>query len=505
MAISNAVGSERVAKIVGYSLTAGNFAENSPNLPQRVAILAEANEANQSSLSTEPLQITSAKQAGDAYGYGSPAYLIARILFPTSGGGIGGIPVVVYPQAKASGATSKKYEITPAGTATANGTHTVVIGGRSFLDGGSYNFTVVSGDTATEITQKIEDVVNNVLGCPVTADSDGYVTELESKWRGATANDITVSIETNGDDLGITYAISSTQSGAGTPAVTPALEKFGNVWNTIVVNSYGLNTTVVSELENFNGIPSATNPTGRYDGITFKPFIALSGSVLNDNSSFTDTKKQQVTIAVCPAPLSKGLPMEAAANMAVLFGRQAQDNPHLDVSGSFYPDMPTPTAIGTMADYNTRDSFVKKGNSCVILLDGRYQVTDFVTTYHPDGEIPPAYRYCRNLMIDFNIRYGYYLLELTNVVDHAISDDKDTVSAGTVIKPKIWKGILATYAESLVLRGLIVQAAFMQDSIRVSISTTNPDRLETYYKYKRSGYTRIASTTAEAGFNFGTN
>jgi hypothetical protein len=283
------------------------------------------------------------------------------------------------------------------------------------------------------------------------------------------------------------------------------LEKFGNVWNTIVVNSYGLNTTVVSELENFNGIPSATNPTGRYDGITFKPFIALSGSVLNDNSSFTDTKKQQVTIAVCPAPLSKGLPMEAAANMAVLFGRQAQDNPHLDVSGSFYPDMPTPTAIGTMADYNTRDSFVKKGNSCVILLDGRYQVTDFVTTYHPDGEIPPAYRYCRNLMIDFNIRYGYYLLELTNVVDHAISDDKDTVSAGTVIKPKIWKGILATYAESLVLRGLIVQAAFMQDSIRVSISTTNPDRLETYYKYKRSGYTRIASTTAEAGFNFGTN
>jgi hypothetical protein len=189
--------------------------------------------------------------------------------------------------------------------------------------------------------------------------------------------------------------------------------------------------------------------------------------------------------------------------MSVLFARVSQDNPHLDVSGLYYPDMPTPLVIGTMADYDNRDLYVKRGNSCVELLAGQYRVTDFVTTYHPDGEVPPQYRYCRNLMIDFNVRYGYYLLEQINVVDHAIAADEDTVIVNTVVKPKTWKGVLNKYFVTLSQRGLIVQPDFSSASLRVNISAVNPDRLETTFDYKRSGFTRIASTTASAGFNFG--
>ena len=43
----------------------------------------------------------------------------------------------------------------------------------------------------------------------------------------------------------------------------------------------------------------------------------------------------------------------------------------------------------------------------------------------------------------------------------------------------------------------------MKAGTTVNISTTNPDRLETFFPYKRSGVARIASTTAQAGFNFG--
>lgn len=503
MATSNAVGSERVAKIVGYKLTKGDFSLDSGNLPQRIAVLAEANDANQGTLSLDPVEVTSAQQAGVLYGYGSPIHMILRILRPSSGGGVGGVPVIVYPQAEADSASAKVYEVTPTGTATANGTHTVVVGGRYFLDGATYNINIVTGDGEAEITQKIEDAINNALSCPVSADSDGYIATLTTKWKGLTADAMTIQVDTNGDDLGISYAINSVASGAGTPAVTPALNKFQNEWNTIVINSYGVQSTVVSELEQFNGIANPDLPTGRYDGVVFKPFVAVTGSVADNDSAFTDTKKLQMTVAIAPAPLSKGMPLEAAANMAVLFARQAQDSPHLDVSGQYYPDMPTPTTIGTMADYNFRDSYVKKGNTCVELLAGQYRVTDFVTTYHPDGEVPPQYRYCRNLMIDFNVRYGYYLLEQTNVVDHTIANDDDTVQATKVIKPKIWKGIMGDYFSSLVRRGLIVDAPFSTTSLRVNISTTNPDRLETFYRYKRSSFTRIASTTAEAGFNFG--
>jgi phytoene dehydrogenase-like protein len=107
-------------------------------------------------------------------------------------------------------------------------------------------------------------------------------------------------------------------------------------------------------------------------------------------------------------------------------------------------------------------------------------------------------------MIDLNVRFGYYVLEQINVVDHVIASNNDTVSVSNVIKPKQWVQILNSYATQLGQKALIVDVPFMQDSIVVGLSTQNPDRLETFFKYKRSGVARISSTTAQAGFNFGT-
>jgi phage tail sheath gpL-like len=501
---SDAVGTERISRIVGYKIKAANFSESTPNLPQRIAIFAEANEANQADLDTDAKNITSAQQAGQLYGFGSPIYHSMRVLRPFSGSGIGGIPTIVYPQAKAVGAAAKVLEITPTGTATGNGTHTISIAGRKGIDGKFYDINIQKGDTTADITAKIEDAINNVLGCPVSATSTDYVTTATTKWKGLTSNEVGITVDTNGNDLGITYAVVVTAAGSGTPSVSSALAQFGNDWNTIVINGYGAHSGTMDLLEAFNGIPDPEDPTGRYAGIIMKPFIALTGSVADDPSSITDARKLNVTIAICPAPGSAGLTIEAAANMALLFGRQAQDTPHLDVAGKYYPDMPVPASIGSMASYENRDLFVKKGCSTVDLVSGRYQVQDFVTTYHPIGENPPQFSYCRNIMIDLNVRFGYYLLELINVVDHAIANDNDTVSASKVVKPKQWKQVVDKYAEDLASRAITVDAPFMQDSINVSIGTTDPNRLETFFRYKRSGFARISSTTAEAGFNFGT-
>ena len=101
------------------------------------------------------------------------------------------------------------------------------------------------------------------------------------------------------------------------------------------------------------------------------------------------------------------------------------------------------------------------------------------------------------------MKYGYYLLEQINVVDHAIADNDDTVNASKVIKPKQWIAILNTYADGLAKRSLIAKPSFMTESLTVGLSATNPDRLETFFRYKRTGFARVLSTTAEAGFNFG--
>ncbi len=502
--ISNAVLDTYISRVVGYQLTTGNFQTVTPNLPQRIAVLAEANESNQATLDLTPFQITSAQQAGSRYGYGSPIYNISRILIPLNGGGVSGIPVWIYPQAKASGATFKSIGITPTGVAIDNGTHSVIIAGRGGLDGQAYDINIKAGDTRIEITAKISDTINAVLGCPVTATDDDYTNNIKSKWAGLTANDLSVSVNTNGNSLGITYTISNITSGSGTPSVQPALNLFGNDWNTIVVNGYGTVSSVMTALEQFNGRPDATNPTGRYVGIIMKPFIAITGTTIDDPSSISDARLNDLTVALAPAPLSAGLPMEAAANMTVLAALVSQNTPNLDVAGNNYPDMPTPALIGSMASYTNRNLFVNKGCSTVDLVGGQYVVQDFITTYHKVGENPPQFRYFRNIMLDLNIRFSYYLLEQINVVDHQIAADTDTVTAPKIIKPKQWLQILNAFADQLGSRGLIVDVAFMQASIKVGLSINNPDRLETYFKYKRSGFTRVSSTTAEAGFNFGT-
>ena len=408
-------------------------------------------------------------------------------------------------QDEAIGAAPKIIDILPTGTATKNGTHTIVLSGREGLDGQFFDVNIEKDDTEAIISTKIQDTINNVLGASVIATTDVAPDKaiLTTKWAGLTANDVNVSINTNDIDLGVTYAVNQVQAGSGTPSIQDALDQFGNDWNTLVVNTYGTNTNIMDALEAFNGIPDPDLPTGRYTGIIFKPFMAVTGSIDDDPSAITDLRKDDVTIAIAPAPLSNGLPLEAAANMTLLAARQMQDSPHLDVSGQFYSDMPTPASIGSMELYDNRDSIVQKGCSTVELSNGKYKVTDFVTTYHPDGEIPPQYRYGRNLNLDWNVRFGYFLLEQINVVDHAIANDNDVVNATKVIKPKQLIALLNSYSEDLTVRGLIVDPDFMKESIAVDISTVNPDRLETFFRYKRSGYVRIASTTAEAGFNFG--
>ncbi len=398
--------------------------------------------------------------------------------------------------------------ITVAGTATANATHNVYIAGRNGIDGSIYSYTVLDGESVTDVASKIVDSINNVLSAPVIATSAVGVVTLVSKWKGLTSNGLNVSIDTNDTSVGLTYATGSTVSGLGTPSVSDSLDTFGNEWNTIVVNPYGIEaTTVMDELESFNGIPSLTTPTGRYVGIVMKPMIALTGTVFNEDpdggTDETIARRNEVTIAICPAPSSDGLAMEAAANMCVLFANISQNTPHLDVAGLSYPDMPTATGNIEMSSYTKRDIFVKEGHSTVDIVSGAYQVQDFVTTYHPLGEAVPAYRFCRNLVIDFNVKYGYYLLEQINVVDHAIAENDDIVNATNVIKPKQWIALLNTYATDLANRALIAKPEFMQESLVVGLSSTNPDRLETQFSYKRTGFVRVASTEATAGFNYG--
>ena len=504
--ISNAVGIDRKSRVSGYKIKKGFFGDNTPNLPQLIAVFGEANTANQAGLSVDKVEVTSAKEAAVLFGYGSPIHQQMRILRPSGSNGVGGIPTIVFPQITDAAATSTSRVWTIAGAATANATHTAVIAGRTGLDFQNYSYTVSVGDTATQIAAKIVDAISGVLSTPVLATSTSGVVTFESKWKGLTSAELIVSFDNGNVDAGITYSETASTNGAGDVDLAATLSQFQEDWYTVVLNPYGADATILSTLETFNGAPTDT-PTGRYGSTVFRPFISLFGSSLAgktdlSNISNNAARINQVTNVLCPAPNSNGFASEAAANVCVIFSRIAQDTPHLDVNSKSYPDMPTPSngLIGEMSDYNNRDFLVKKGCSTVTLDNAAYKLQDLVTTYHPEGENPLQFAYPRNLNLDWNVKYGYTLLEDVNVKDHVLVADGQVTDALKSVKPKQWKAVLYDYFSDLAQRAIIREPEFSKESLNVLINDINPDRFDTSFKYKRTGVARIESTTAEAGF-----
>ena len=507
MAISTAIGLERKSRTSGYKLKKGFFTDTTSNLPQYIAVFGEANTANQSSLSVTKKEITSAQEAAEEYGYGSPIHQQMRILRPLSGDGVGGIPTVVFPQESNVAATATVHEWTITGTATANATHTFVIAGRRSLDFKSYAFSVVSGDTPTLIAGKAVDAINGVLGSPVSATNTAGVITLTTKWGGSTSAELKTKVDNNNTAVGITYVQTDVTAGSGTVDLADSLSQIGSDWVTIVTNPYGADSTILSVLEAFNGRPDDDTPTGRYAGRVFKPFVSLFGSTLDDKDdlkAITDAtaRQNQNTNVLCPAPKSDGFTCEAVANMVLTYAPIAQNTPELDMNGKYYIDMPVPEdgLIGDMADYNNRDLLVKDGCSTVILENGAYQVQDFVTTYHIEGESPLQFAYVRNLMLDFNIAYAYRALEEIHVKDHVLVLDGQVTDVSKSVKPKQWKAVLYDFFDDLAVSGLIKDPEFSKESLLVEINETNPDRFDTFFRYSRTGIARIESTDVEAGF-----
>lgn len=502
MSISNAVSESARSAVVGYKITKGNYALSTPNLPQRIAILSEANTDKQAGISLDPFQANSASDVVARMGAGSPAYMAMRILQPLTGGGLSGIPVWIYPVATAVGAAAQVLTYTITGTATANATHTLSIAGRSSLDGQQYAVNIVKGDTPTIIVGKYIAMINSIYGCPIIA-SGTTTLILTTRWKGTSANiRFYINIE---NTAGITYSSTSVECSV-TGDVAGALAKFESNWNTIVINPYGDDSAVLDTLELVNGRPDPVNPTGRYGAIVFKPFIALFAMGYADPFEGLDNiaaRMNDCTNVYCPAPNSAITNIEICANVALLVAQIAQNSPNLDVNNQPYPDAPVVGALGNYSDYAYRDACVKAGISTVDMSGSDLIIKDLITTYHPVDEITPQFKYVRNLMLDWNVRYAYRMLEQVNVVNHTLVPDGTVVSAESTISPAQWKGILHSMFDDLANRGLIADASFSKDSLTVGISSSNPDRFETFFRYKRTGIARICSTTAEAGFYYG--
>ena len=504
-AISTAVGSERLSRTTGYKIGKLFPSNETENLPQKIVIIGQPNTANEALISLDAQEIISAEEAGKIFGYGSPIHSVMRILRPTTSEGVGGIPTIVIPQKVAEGATASTKTFIVTGTALQNITQVVKVAGRESLDFQSYSFSISKGETANKIATKIANSVNKVLGSPLTADAMIDMVVFTSKFKGEVSKDIEIEFLSDAIETGITYTQTEKTDGSGLADFSNLKDYFGQEWHTIVLNTYAQNA--MSLLQEINGINYLNNPTGLYNPLVFKPFLAFLGSKKEDRADLLELAtlnngEGNLTNVICVAPKTPAMEYEIAANVVTLFARVAQDTPELDVNAMSYPDLPVPSngVIGEMKDYNTRDLLVKGGVSTVTLDKGVYKIQDLVTTYHTEGENPFQFSYPRNINIDWNVKFGYSKLEDKHLRDRVIVRDNSFTDSRNAIKPKQWKAIVMGYFDTLNSRALINDPDFSKSSLQVEIDSVNPNRFNTFFRYRRTGIARITSTDVEAGF-----
>lgn len=499
MSISTAIDPTRVSSVLGYALEKGFEGVTGGFLPQRIAVIAEANSDSQVGLKTK-LVFTSADEVAKECGYGSPAHLAAKRLRGNTID-VGGVQTIVYPLPENVSAVAQAYSVTVTGTASKSATQYIIVAGIYVP------FTVTPTDDADSILGKIKDAINALVDLPATGGTVATsALPVTVKWGGQTSAEVV--LEFAGEDVGLTYAAAETAAGAGEVLPTDALELFGNEWNTIVVNCLGSTSTILNAYELFNG--NSTDKTGRYNAENWKPFVAITGTVEDDKDNLiaiTTGRKNEQTNVIMPAPKSLSLPLEIAAVTAGVYAPLVQSDPKSDILDVRLVGITPPQDLtaGDMNVYNNRDLLVKNGCSTVILADGDYFVKDFVTTYHPDGELPPQFRYVRNLAgIDFNTAYRTLFLDETYIKGKTILPDSNTSTDPNVIKPKDGKSVMIN---NLVIpfanAGIFADATYSIENMKVEIDGTNPDRLNFSIPYKRSGFARVISTTVIANFYLG--
>lgn len=493
MAISSAVDVSAVARVVGIKTIFKDLRGGGVLfLPQRIAVVGQG--ATSATYDTTKRQVTSATEAAQLYGFGSPIHLAVRQLLPVNGDGVGTIPVTVYPLEDDASGVASTGDITPSGAPTEAAAYRVRVNN---ID--SEEFVISVGDSVAQIVTAATAAINAVLEMPVIAADNTTDVGLTSKWEGASANGIVVEI-VGSTTAGVSFAITQPTGGLVNPDVDDALSQVGNVWETMVLNCLDIADT--TSLDKFS-----TFGEGRWGALVRRPLVVFTGNTattVNSATTVSDARKTDRTNSQLVAPGSNDLPFVVAARQLARIAPTANNNPPQDYGSQDATGL-VPGADGDQWTYADRDQAVKKGSSTAEVKDGVVNVSDVVTFYHPSGDPIPAYRYVVDIVKLQNIIFNLDLIFATKEWDGAplIPDDQPTVNRAAK-KPKTAVAAVSALLDSLGLNAIISDPETAKENTIAAINDQNPKRLDVSTTVQLSGNTNIISVDLNFGFFFGT-
>ena len=491
--VSSAIDASAVARAVGIKtdfkdLRAGAIL----SLPQRIAVVGQG--ATASTYGTAPIQLTTAAEVGQEFGFGSPLHLAALQLLPVNGDGVGTIPVTFYPLEDDGSGVAAAGDITPSGAATEAGSFRVNI--NNIL---SEEFVISVGDTVADICDSIVAAIQGNLAMPMIPTDNTTDVGLAAKWAGTSTNDLVISIE-GPDDIGVSFAFTQPVGGLVNPDVDDALNQVGEVWETMILNCLEIaDTTSLGKYTTFG--------EGRWGALTRKPTIVFTGNNETSVASATavsDARKTDRINSQLVSPASVDLPLVIAARQLARIAVVANESPSRGYGSQDATGL-TPGADGSQWLYAARDQAVKAGSSTIVVKDGVVNLGDIITFYHPTGDPIPAYRYVVDIVKLQNIIYNLNLIFDTPEWDGAplIPDDQPTVNPFAK-QPKSAKAAVAALIDSLALNAIISDPKTAKKNIVAQINPNNPKRLDIALVIQLAGNTNIISIDLNFGFYFGT-
>ncbi len=492
MTVSTAVDQSAIARVLGVET---NFVElragNILLLPQRVAVIGQGNTA--STYATTKQQVTSAAQAAQLYGTGSPIHLAVLQLLPSNGDGVGTIPVTIYPLVDDGAGVVATGDITPGGSPTIAASYTVRV---NEID--SLPFTISVGDVVADVVTAMTAAINGNPNMPVIAVDGTTQCDITSKWKGTSANDLFLEV-IGSTAAGNTFGLTQPVGGLVNPNIDAALLLVGTAWETMFVNCMEpADSGTLGKYDVFG--------EGRWGALERKPMMAFTCDTEADNVTsivIPDARTTDRTNVQLTAPGSLNLPFVITARMVARIATRANRNPAHDY-GSLSANGLVPGVDGDQWDYAERDLAVKSGTSTSEVKDGVINVSDTVTMFHPVADPTPAYRYVVDIVKLQQVLFNLDLIFATANWDGApLIPDGQPTSNPDAKHPSAAVAAVASMLDSLALNALISDPITAKTTIVAEINGANPKRLDVAFTIQLSGNTNIISVDLNFGFFFG--
>ncbi len=487
------VSATAVARVIGIDTAFKDLRGSSASqLPQRVAVIGQGSTAVAYALT--PFTPVSAFEVGTRFGFGSPVHLTALMLLPVNGDGIGNVPLTIYPLVDDGSGVVAAGNIATSGTQIGAAEYVVLINGIR-----SAPFVIGDGVVPAAIGPLVTAAISANVNMPMLAAAGiSDDTDLTSKWKGTSANDLVLEVE--GPSQGITFTLTQPTGGLVNPSVQPALDNIVDIWETLAINCMEFDDeTVLDAIQTFG--------EGRWGALVAKPLVCLTGYTGSTTAvaiAITDTRKDDRINGYITALASVSLPLQVAARGVARIARQANDNPPVDYATQLLDGI-DPGPDSSQLSYTGLDASVKAGVSTSKLINGNVALDDTVTFYHPDGEDPPAFRYVVDIVkvtqVIFNISLIFNSDEWAGA---PLIPDAQATTNPAARKPKDAKAELNAMIDALALAAILSDPATAKKLTTAVINAGNPKRLDTAITVQISGNSNVLSTDLNFGFFFGT-